>query len=292
MNYYDNLMLEYYRVLNNAWKTEIKDAARLAIQMLSDMPRAEKINKNAIDKLMSIINTQLGDDFAALVNEPTKAIIDRCVRLGLRDTQVQAPNKTSIGLWGIEDQHLSSTIQKQQLFWIGNHFDADIRQNFADTLSKAIEQGYTKEMLADTLKDQFNDLSNRSSHYWQGLAEHTALRIREFGRLQGYKKAKARYYKLVVILDDRTSDICRALAAQDRVYPLNDAIEVMDNLMALDTKSNSLDDAREYIKALAPWVKDDQIEYDSEMNPVGVSGAHTPFPPFHWKCRTTTIYFY
>jgi len=60
MNYYDKLMLEYYRVLNNAWKSEIKDATRLAIQMLSDMPRAEKINKDSIDKLMSIINTQLG----------------------------------------------------------------------------------------------------------------------------------------------------------------------------------------------------------------------------------------
>lgn len=58
--------------------------------------------------------------------------------------------------------------------------------------------------------------------------------------------------------------------------------------MALDTKSNSLDDARDYIKALAPWIKDDQIEYDSEMNPVGVSGDHTPFPPFHWKSRTST----
>ena len=83
MNYYDKLMLEYYRVLNNAWKSEIKDAAACH-QMLSDMPRAEKINKDSIDKLMGIINTQLGDDFAALVNEPTKAIIDRCVRLRLR----------------------------------------------------------------------------------------------------------------------------------------------------------------------------------------------------------------
>ena len=94
-------MLEYYRVLNNVWKTEIMDTARLAIQMLSDMPRSEKLNKGSIDKLMSIINTQLGDDFAALVNEPTKAIIDRCVRLGLKDVQVQAPTKASIGLWGI-----------------------------------------------------------------------------------------------------------------------------------------------------------------------------------------------
>ncbi|MDP3114859.1 MAG: hypothetical protein Q8M98_08785 [Candidatus Cloacimonadaceae bacterium] len=288
MNYYDKLMIEYYRVLNNAWKTEIKDASKLTIQMLSDMPRSEKLNKDQIDKMMDIINTQLGDDFAALVNEPTKAIIDRCIRLGLRDTQVQAPVKTSIGLWGIEDQHLSSTIQKQQLFWLGNHFDADIRQNFADVLSKAIEQGYTKDMLADTLKEQFGDIANKSSHYWQGLAEHTALRIREFGRLQGYKKAKAKYYKLVVILDDRTSDICRELAAIDKVYPLNDATEVMDNLMALETKSNSLDDARDYIKALSPWVSNDQIVYNKEDEPIGVSGAHTPFPPFHWKCRTTT----
>ena len=101
MNYYDQLMLEYYRVLNNAWKTEIRDATRLAIQMLSDMPRAEKLNQSSIDKLMSIINTRLGDDFAALVNEPTKAIIDRCVRLGLKDVQVQAPTKASIGLWDI-----------------------------------------------------------------------------------------------------------------------------------------------------------------------------------------------
>ena len=60
MNYYDQLMLEYYRVLNNAWKTEIRDASRLAIQMLSDMPRAEKLNQSSIEKLMGIINTQLG----------------------------------------------------------------------------------------------------------------------------------------------------------------------------------------------------------------------------------------
>ena len=92
----------------------------------------------------------------------------------------------------------------------------------------------------------------------------------------------------MVILDDCTSDICRVLAAQDKIYPLNDAFEVMDNLMALDTKSNNLDNAREYIKALPPWVSNDQIVYNGSDEPISVSGAHTPFPPFHWKCRTTT----
>ena len=41
MNYYDKLMLEYYGS-STMPGNEIKDAARLAIQMLSDMPRAEK----------------------------------------------------------------------------------------------------------------------------------------------------------------------------------------------------------------------------------------------------------
>jgi len=40
-----------------------------------------KNNQNSIDMLMGIINAQLGDDFTALDNEPTRVIVDRCVRL-------------------------------------------------------------------------------------------------------------------------------------------------------------------------------------------------------------------
>lgn len=287
MNYYDQLMLEYYRVLNNAWKGEIRDAARLAVRMLSDMPKSEKLSKTHIEQLMQVINSRLGDDFAAAVNQPTKAVMERCLRLGLQDAQVMVPTRMSVGLWGLEDEKLAGIVRQQQNFWIGNHFEADVRQGFTETLSTALGQGYTKEMLADALKSQFADLADKSSSYWQGLAEHTALRVREYGRLQGYKKAKAQYYRLVVILDERTSDICRALAAQDRIYPLTTALEVLDNLQALDTKS-SLDEARDYITTLAPWVKDDQIVYNDDDEPIGVSGAHTPFPPFHWRCRTTT----
>ena len=43
------------------------------------------------------------------------------------------------------------------------------------------------------------------------------------------------------------------------------------------------------IKAFALWIKDEQIGYDTKMNPVDVFGTHTPFPPFHFKCRTETI---
>ena len=143
-------------------------------------------------------------------------------------------------------------------------------------------------MLADKLKKEFKNLGEKSVYYWQGLAEHTAIRIREFGRLEGYRKAGVKWYRLVVTLDERTSDICRAFAAQNKIYPLSDAIDVMENLLAIDTDKHSLETVREMTKEIAPWVSNKQVEYNTHGQPVNISGAHTPFPPFHWKCRTTT----
>lgn len=288
MNFFDRMMLEYYRVLNNAWKKEIKEAARAAIGMLTEMPRSERVDKRKIDALMDVINQNLGDDFMMAVSSETKAYVERSLRLGIQDVKTSAKARISIGLWGIEDQALASQIQKQNLFWIGQHYGADISQDFRKNLAKAVEQGFTREMLADALRDSFSDLGEKGSVYWQGLAEHTALRIREFGRLSGYEKAGAQGYRLVNPMDSRTSEICYALVSQNKVYPLDVALGVRDNLMAIDVSAEGLEEAREQIKALAPWVKESQIERDSDGNPVGVSGAHTPFPPFHWKCRTQT----
>ena len=237
---------------------------------------------------MEIINQNLGQDFAAAVTSQTKVYIDRALRLGLQDVRTELRGQISIGLWNVRDQYAATLLEKQQIFWLGNHFDADVASKFRETLHNAFSQGFTRDQLADALKEQFQHLGERSSHYWQGLAEHTALRIREIGRLNGYEKAGAKYYRLVNPMDDKTSDICRALVGAGKIYPLAPALEVRDKLLAIDMEKEGLEAAREHIKALAPWVKESQIVRDAQGNPTGVQGAHTPFPPFHWKCRTVT----
>lgn len=61
----------------------------------------------------------------------------------------------------------------------------------------------------------------------------------------------------------------------------------MDTKFSYNDRHSKLDLEPIYLSS-CPLDLDDQIEYDSEVNPVGVSGAQTPFPPFHWKCRTGT----
>lgn len=288
MNYFDSLMLQYYQVLNNAWNKELREAARFSIQALSDIPRAERVNQRTVDALVDVINQNLGDDFMMAVAADTKIYVERSLRLGIQDVRTDPKLKISIGLWGVQDQRLASQIQKQNLFWIGQHFGSDISQDFRSALTTAVQEGYTKQQLANLLQQKFADLGPKSQHYWQGLAEHTALRLREFGRLSGYEKAGAKFYRLVNPMDNRTSEICWALVSENKEYPLDVAIQVRDQLSAIDVNASGLEEARDRIKALAPWVKESQIEYDNEGNPTGVSGAHTPFPPFHWKCRTKT----
>jgi len=101
--------------------------------------------------------------------------------------------------------------------------------------------------------------------------------------LNGYEKAGARGYMLINPMDIHTSDICRALVGQKKVYPLDVAIDVRDKLMAVEMKENNLEKAREQIKALAPWGNAKNVEYDGDGEPIGISGEITPFPPFHFR---------
>lgn len=288
MTYFDKLIYQYYQVLNNSWKKEIKDSAKQALQMLTDIPKHERLNNSHLDDILSIIASNLGEDFSSLVRTDTKAFIKRNLLLGLNDAKKQMPHNTKIGMYGIQENKLETLITKQNLFWIGNRYGTDIEDKFKHTLKESVSSGFTKEMLANKLKAEFKSLGEKNQHYWHGLAEHTALRIREFGRLEGYHKAGATGYRLVVILDDRTSEICRALASQDKVYPVETAIDTMNELLSIDTNKHSLESVREMTKEIAPWVSDKQIKRDSTGNPIGVSGNYSPFPPFHWRCRTTT----
>jgi len=120
---YDRLMLQYYQVLNNAWKRKIKDATLLAIKMLSDSPDHDNFMQSDVDMMMDVVKIELGDSLAAEVTKETKVFMETCVKFGVGDVQKELPVGIKIGLWGRKDQLLASRMQKQQLFWVGNHFE-------------------------------------------------------------------------------------------------------------------------------------------------------------------------
>ena len=289
MNSYDRLMFQYYQVMNNAWKDSVREASKQAIRMLIATKATQHITPAVLDELVSTVNVQLGEEFASEVRKQTKIFMEKSFKYGLNDAQKEVTSQFGIGLYGVTEQRTASIFAKQQNFWIGEHFNADLSSKFSETLYTAIDRGATMQQLTDQLQNQFRDLTKKGRPYWQGLAEHTSLRVREFGRLRGYEKAGARGYMLTNPMDDSTSDICWALVSKGEIYPLSDAVDIRDKLLDVEMKEGNLDKAREQIKSLAPCVSEKDVVYDDNEDPIGVSGAHTPFPPFHWKCRTESV---
>jgi hypothetical protein len=282
MNKFDSLMFQYYQVLNNAWKDEVKDAARKVITHLASIRSTDRIDDAFVENTMFLVTQSMGEEFAATITKPTQIFMEKCWQYGLGDAVGDYTGSISIGLFGTADDRLATLAARQHVFWVGKHFETDLQGKFQTILADALKAGMRKDELADVYKTQFKKLG-RSDAYWQGMAEHTSLRIRGFSRLYGYQKAGARGYRLVNPMDDHTSDICRALVSQNKVYPLDEAIEIMEKSLAIDPQKVGLERAREELKALSPWVKAKDVIYNDDEEPIGVSGAHSPYPPFHFR---------
>ena len=279
--YFDRLMNEYYSVLINAWSDSVKESARFAIKELANLPKNKRADEQFLSSLEYVIRQQLGDEFAYSLDQKVKIFCERSYMLASLEPQFI---NIKIG-FNATDMKSIEMAKKQQVFWLKNHYDSNVSQRLQEILSNTMQNQWTNGQLAENLQTHFSDILKGGKSYFQGLAEHTGLRVREFGRVNSYKKTGAKYYQIVAVIDDRTSDICRAL--DGKIYPVEPAVECM-NAMFEVSDNYDFDEAKERLKRIAPFVTEDQIIYTNGM-PSGVSGEHVPFPPFHWRCRTRTV---
>jgi len=280
--YFDKLMDEYYSVLINSWSDSVKEASRVAIKTITDLKPHQKADEKFLKDLEIVIRQQLGEDFAHALDTKVKTFSEVTYRLSGQEAQFKNVKFS----FTPTDYKNIEMIKKQQVFWLANHYDGKISDRLAEILTQSIESKWTKVELAQELQFHFKDLVKKGMPYFEGLAEHTSLRVREFARLNNYAKLGAVKYQIVAVMDDRTSDICRAL--NGKVFEVKLALETM-NAMFDTPEFTTIEEAKSRLKKLAPFISDDQIEYDKDNVPIGINGEHSIFPPFHWRCRSRTI---
>jgi hypothetical protein len=280
--YFDRLMHEYYLVGINAFGKQVREAARLAIGELVNIPVTQRLDEKLLSDLEFSLRQKLGEDFANAMYQKTRTFTDACYRLSARESQFQGRNIKI----NTNDLRYIELIKKQQIFWLKEHYNSSISKKLQEILIQSIEKQWPAQQLASELKINFETLPKGSDHYFLGLSQHTGLRVREFGRLTAYKKCGVKQYQIHAILDDRTSEICIVLDGQ--IFDLEPALDLMEAMLEEPDYQNP-EEAKARLMRLAPFVKDDQIVYDNENNPLAISGDHGMFPPFHWKCRSKTV---
>lgn len=108
----------------------------------------------------------------------------------------------------------------------GRNYSEQLRVNtdmLAQKLKEVFKQGFIRgdgpHEMAREIRKEFNVARSRA----ETLVRTDATAIINRATIKRYKREGLKYYRILVVLDNRTTQICRRIAQEDKLYKLEDA---------------------------------------------------------------------
>ena len=221
----------------------------------------------------------LGEEQAAAIQPRLEATLGAVYRLGKEE--ITAP----IGIdaaFDVPDAAALKGLENMGTVWItdgyGPQTSGAISSSLATRAVEALKAGHARGELAELLKADLGGTFDRTDTYWRGLAGTVLTRSRSFGAIQALEESGVRRYEYVNPLDERTSDVCRAL--DGKTFEVRDAVKLRNRLLTTT-------DPEEW-KAIAPWPKVSEIHGDdgAVLPSAELAKRGILMPPLHFHCRS------
>jgi hypothetical protein len=269
-NEIDALTKELRDLLLQKWSAASRDAIVEAIRQLTQL--SGEISKDDVALVISTLEERLGQTLPAAIKNDVTDLTDRIYSTGKSEVVDQIGVKLS---FGVVDRKTINSLSRQSVYWVGQYWNNQVSDEIKQTLADALEQGLSREEAAALLDEKFGPLVDKSMSYWEGFANQTVTRAREFGHTEAYVNGGIEYLEVRAVIDSRTTEIC--LRMHGRMIPVANAVKLRDAMInAKDPKD---------VMQIAPWVQGDEIKgKKSSKLPTGLA-----LPPYHFNCRTTTV---
>lgn len=162
---------------------------------------------------------------------------------------------------------------RNNFYWVGKEFNKDFTDRLKDIIESAFRGEVARSELAERLKDEFASELKQSVRYFEGVSDHIISQNQNISTVNQARKYGVKYYKVVAVMDSRTSAICRSM--NGRLIPAEHIERQCDNIM------NAKDMASK--KAAATWAKAPYNGRSDKMD------SNFGMPPYHFRCRTEIV---
>lgn len=162
---------------------------------------------------------------------------------------------------------------RNNFYWVGKEFNKGFTDRLKDIIESAFRGEVARSELAQRLKDEFASELKQSVRYFEGVSDHIISQNQNISTVNQARKYGVKYYKVVAVMDSRTSAICRSM--NGRLIPAEHIERQCDNIM------NAKDMASK--KAAATWAKAPYNGRSDKMD------SNFGMPPYHFKCRTEIV---
>ena len=162
---------------------------------------------------------------------------------------------------------------RNNFYWVGKEFNKGFSDRLKDIIESAFRGEVARSELAGRLKDEFASELKQSVRYFEGVSDHIISQNQNISTVNQARKYGVKYYKVVAVMDSRTSAICRSM--NGRLIPAEHIERQCDNIMTAKDLASK--------KAAATWAKAPYNGRSDKMD------SNFGMPPYHFKCRTEIV---
>lgn len=204
------------------------------------------------------------------------------------------PKTTALPHFGLVDRRAIAALQTDQMIWVGNFYNKQLRTAIRETIKPALLEGLGRRdagvKLREMLESGFRHISvpngfrGTDAQYFEGLAANTITTARVRGQIASFSELEVARFEINNPDDERTSEICQHMLGKQ--FEVSTAV---DQIAKVSGSTNPAD-----VRAAAPWLsysklleispKAHQVS-DSDMKRLVAAGF--VLPPYHFKCRST-----
>jgi hypothetical protein len=202
------------------------------------------------------------------------------------------PNVSVSASFSQADLAAIEEMSKQQLWWIGDLWNDHLSRVITETVQhESLITGLGREQVGQILKGVVNGTvegafvpgtwRGSTEQYFQMLSGTARTRASAFGALTSIRDVGFDMYRIVAVMDERTSDQCRLM--HNKVFKVSDGASYIKRSLAAT-------DPNEY-KSVAGWKSASEIEQligsgDEESQRMSLASSGLALPPYHARCRT------
>jgi hypothetical protein len=191
----------------------------------------------------------------------------------------------------LADRSAVAALSEQQLWWIGRFYGDHLSRTISATIRKealgvGLGRAEVGRIMSGVVRGTFPGVAvpetfrGSSADYFTSLAGTVRNQASNYGALATFVEGGVRRYRIVAVLDKRTSAICQMM--HGRTFDVRTGARTVASRLEAATP----EDAR----AAALWRTPEQVELlpGFEENPEdALARAGMALPPYHGSCRTT-----
>lgn len=276
---YEALYGQLQTAMTNAWSDAMREGIAASLDRLRDLGPG-RFNKQDADMILRVLEGSVGSEaLRAAMREPVVNISDALFRLGAEE--VGQATGVSIAFMR-PDLDALDILKSGNLYWVGNSWNLRTQDLFHAALKDYFTEGMTRADLTARFAEDFGSLSEKGQVYWEMLADHTATKTREMGRVSGYERAGIARVQVRAHLDDKTTPICRQM--HGRIITVRKMRQQRDAYLHAVSLRNEP-------AARAAW-RMHSPKTDFANKPSNSLGRGTANPPYHFRCRTITVAYF